>query len=75
MIHRQSQLVFNRKTVLELAGLLLVGLALFLATGHPWLGVVLPSLRAGWRSLRTAAWVFSADPDRRRAVVGGVFCL
>ena len=35
-------MVFNRKTVLELAGLLLVGLALFLATGHPWLGVVLP---------------------------------
>ena len=75
MSRRRSDVVFNRKTVLELAGLLLVGVVLFLATGHPWLGVVLPSLRAGWRSLRTAAWVFAADPDRRRAVVGGVFCL
>jgi len=72
---RQSDVVFHRKTVLELAGLLAVGVALFLATGHPWLGIVLPSVRAGWRSLRTAAWVFADDPDRRRAAVGGLFCV
>ena len=72
---RQSDVVFHRKTVLELAVLLAVGVALFLATGHPWLGIVLPSVRAGWRSLRTAVWVFADDPDRRRAAVGGLFCV
>ncbi len=71
----QSEVVFHRKTVLELAVLLAVGVALFLATGHPWLGIVLPSVRASWRSLRTAAWVFTDDPDRRRAAVGGLFCV
>ncbi|MEE3364295.1 MAG: hypothetical protein VX304_01520 [Planctomycetota bacterium] len=66
---------FRFRISLQFLVLLVVGIILFLLTGHLWLGVVLPSLRAGWRSGQTAVWVLRTDVVRRRAVIGGLFCV
>ena len=63
----------QRKVVSQLAVLLAVGVILAMATGHPWLAVVLPSLRAGWRSIATSVWIFGVDSVRRRAMICGLF--
>ncbi|MEC9007895.1 MAG: hypothetical protein VX877_01475 [Planctomycetota bacterium] len=68
-------MVFRYRISLQFLVLLVVGIILFLLTGHLWLGVVLPSLRAGWRSGQTAVWVLRTDVVRRRGGLGGVFCV
>jgi hypothetical protein len=68
-------MVFRFRISLQFLVLLVVGIILYLLTGHVWLGVVLPSLQAGWRSGQTAVWVLRTDVVRRRAVIGGLFCV
>ena len=68
-------MVFRFRISLQFLVLLVVGIILYLLTGHVWLGVVLPSLQAGGRSGQTAVWVLRTDVVRRRAVIGGLFCV
>ena len=66
---------FRFRISLQLLVLVVLGIILFLLTGRLWLGVVLPSLLAGWRSVQTAVWVLRTDVVCRRAVIGGLFCV
>jgi len=55
--------------------LLAVGVIIFLVTNEPMAGAVLPSMNAGWRSVRTALWILRSDQRRGRARVCAAFCL
>ena len=63
------------KLVQQLVLLVAISICLFLVSDLPLLGVVLPSLRASWRSLKIGVWLFTVDPQRWRGVICGLFCL
>jgi hypothetical protein len=59
---------------LQLTLLIALGVVAFMVTGRPLLGILLPSIRASWRSLQTALWLVRVDRPRSRGVICGLFC-
>ena len=60
---------------LQLVLLLALGVVAFVMTGQPLIGILLPSIRASWRSLQTAIWLVCFDRPRSRGVICGLFCV
>ena len=60
---------------LQLVLLLALGVVAFVMTGQPLIGILLPSIRASWRSLQTAIWLVRFDRPRSRGVICGLFCV
>ncbi len=55
--------------------LLVLGMVIAFFFSMEIAGVLLPSMRAGWRSWGNFWWVLRVDPNRRRAWVVSGFCL
>ncbi|MBB73523.1 MAG: hypothetical protein CMJ75_03300 [Planctomycetaceae bacterium] len=58
----------------QLVILIALGVVAFVVTGRPLVGILLPSIRASWRSLQTAIWLVRVDCPRSRDVICGLFC-
>jgi hypothetical protein len=72
----ERRLVRQRRIIVfEFVLLLAVGIVVFLVSNNLFVGAVLPSIRAGWRSFRTGLWILQSDHRRSRARICFAFCI
>ena len=64
----------RRIVCFQLIILVALGVVAFVVTGRPLIGILLPSIRASWRSLQTAIWLVRVDRPRSRGVICSLFC-